>query len=53
MRIAGGCAAAAAGLVCLSYSAYGWAAFFLVLAAPNPAGGYWYLTIGGSASARA
>jgi hypothetical protein len=44
-RIAGGSVAAAAGVVCLSYGVYGWAAFFLVLAAPNLAGGYWYLTI--------
>ena len=52
-RIAGGSVAAAAGVVCLSYGVYGWAAFFLVLAALNLAGGYWYLTIARSASARA
>ena len=52
MRIAGGCVAAAAGLICLSYGVYGWAAFFLVLAALNLAGGNWYLTIDRSASAR-
>jgi len=52
MRIAGGSVGAAAGVVCLSYGVYGWAAFFLVLAALNVAGGYWYLTIGRSASAR-
>jgi hypothetical protein len=51
-RIAGGSVAAAAALVCLSYGVYGWAAFFLVLAALNLAGGYWYLTIVRSASAR-
>jgi hypothetical protein len=50
-HIAGGSVAAAAGLVCLSYGVYGWAAFFLVVAAPNLAGGYWYLTIDRSASA--
>jgi hypothetical protein len=44
-RVAGGSVAAAAGLICLSYGAYGWAAFFLVLAALNLAGGYWFLTI--------
>ena len=44
-RIAGGSVAAAAGVVCLSYRAYGWAAFFLVLGALNLAGGYWYITI--------
>ena len=51
-RIAGGSVAAAAGVVCLSYGVYGWAAFFLVLAALNLAGGYWYLTIARSASVR-
>jgi hypothetical protein len=51
-RIAGGSVAAAAGVVCLSYGVYGWAAFFLILAALNLAGGYWYLTIVRSASAR-
>jgi hypothetical protein len=43
--------AAAAGVICLSYGVYSWAAFFLVLAALNLAGGYWYLTIARSASA--
>ena len=51
-RIAGGSVAAAAGVMCLSYGVYGWAAFFLVLAALNLAGGYWYITIAHSASAR-
>jgi hypothetical protein len=51
-RIAGGSAAAAAGLICLAYGVYGWAAFFLVLAALNFAGGYWYLTVDRSAPAR-
>ena len=51
-RIAGGSVATAAGVVCLSYGVYGWAAFFLVLAALNLAGGYWYLSIVRSASAR-
>ena len=45
MRIFGGSIQAAAGVVCLAYRVYGWAVFFLVLAAPNLAGGYWYLTI--------
>ena len=49
--IAGGSVAAAAGLICLSYGVYAWAAFFLVLGALNLAGGYWYLTIDRSASA--
>jgi hypothetical protein len=51
-HIAGGSVQAAAGLVCLSYRVYGWAAFFLVLAALNLAGGSWYLNIDRSASAR-
>jgi len=52
-RIAGGCVAAAACLICLSYGVYGWAAFFLVIGALNLAGGSWFLTIDRSASARA
>jgi hypothetical protein len=52
-RVAGGSVAAAAGLICLSYGVYGWAAFFLVIGALNLAGGYWYLTIARSASAPA
>jgi hypothetical protein len=51
LRIAGGSAAAAAGLICLAYGVHGWAAFFLILAALNLAGGYWFLTIARSASA--
>ena len=51
-HIAGGSAAAAAGVVCLSYRVYGWAAFFLVLGALHVAGGSWYLAIDRSASAR-
>jgi hypothetical protein len=51
-RIAGGIVAAAPGLICLSYGVYGWAAFFLVLAALNLAGGYWFLTIARSAPSR-
>jgi hypothetical protein len=51
-RIAGGSVAAAAGVICLSYGVYGWAAFFLVLGALNLAGGYWYLTVDRSAPAR-
>jgi hypothetical protein len=50
-RIAGASVQATAGLVCLSYGVYGWAAFFLVLAALNLAGGCWYLTLARSASA--
>ena len=51
-RIVGGSVAAIAGVICLSYGVYGWAAFFLVIAALNLAGGYWELTINRSASAR-
>jgi hypothetical protein len=51
--IAGGSVAAAAGLICLSYRAYGWAAYFLVIAALSLAGGSWYLSIDRTVSARA
>ena len=51
-RITGGIVAAAAGVICLAYGVYGWAAFFLVVAALNLAGGSWYLTIARSAPAR-
>jgi uncharacterized membrane protein HdeD (DUF308 family) len=51
-RVAGGCVAAAAGIVCLSYAAYGWAAFFLVVGALSLAGGYWELTIARSRNER-
>jgi hypothetical protein len=44
-RVIGGGVEAAAGIVCLAYGAYGWAAFFLILAALNLAGGYWEITI--------
>ncbi len=51
-RIIGGSVAAAAGVVCLSYGVYGWAAFFLVIAALNLAGGGWFLSIARCASPR-
>jgi hypothetical protein len=51
-RIAGGIVAAAAGIICLSYGVYGWAAFFLAIGALNLAGGCWYVSINRSASAR-
>ena len=51
-HIAGGIVATGIGAFILSYSAYGWATLFLVLGALNLAGGYWYLTIARSASAR-
>jgi hypothetical protein len=50
-RVAGGMVAATAGLICLSYGVYTWAAFFLVIAALNLAGGSWYLRIARSESA--
>jgi hypothetical protein len=50
-RIAGGSVAGGAGVVCLAYGVYGWAAFFLVLGGLNLAGGYWYLSIDRSAYA--
>jgi hypothetical protein len=50
-RITGGCVAAAAGVICFAYDAYGWAAFFGAIAAANVAGGYWYLTIDRSTAA--
>jgi hypothetical protein len=53
MHIAGGSVAAAAGLICLAYGVYGWAAFFLAIGAAHLAGGYWYLTIDRSAAAPA
>jgi hypothetical protein len=51
-RIAGGSLGGAAGLICLAYGAYGWAAFFLAIGAANLAGGYWYLSIDRSAVTR-
>ena len=52
VRLVGGSVAAVAGVICLSYSVYGWAAFFLVIEALDLAGGYWELTLARSASAR-
>ena len=52
-RIAGGLVAAIAGVVCLSYAVYGWAAFFLVVGAADLAVGYWEITIARSAAPRA
>jgi hypothetical protein len=50
--LAGGSFLALAGILLLSYSAYGWAALFLVLAVLNLAGGYWYITMARSESPR-
>jgi len=52
-HMAGGAIQAAAGLICLSYGVYGWAAFFLLIAALNLGGGFWYLSIDRSAPAPA
>ena len=52
-RLAGGAVAAVAGVVCLAYRGYAWAALFLILGALNLAGGYWYLTVARSAPPRA
>jgi hypothetical protein len=51
-HMAGGAVATAAGIVCLAYGVYGWAAFFLAVGALNLAGGAWYLTVARSASGR-
>ena len=53
IRIAGGSFLVLAGVLLLAYGAYGWAALFLILAAGNLAGGYWYITMARSESARA
>ena len=50
---AGGVVAAAAGVVCLSYAANGWAAFFLAVGVLNLADGYWDTTISRSSPPRA
>ena len=42
-----------AGIICLAYGVWGWAAFFLVIAALNFGGGAWYLSIVRSTTARA
>jgi hypothetical protein len=47
-RTVGGLVALTAGFICLSYDAYGWAAFFLVVGALALGAGYWFITIGRS-----
>jgi hypothetical protein len=49
-RIVGGSVATGAGVVCLSYRVYPWAAFFLAIGVLNLAGGGWYIAIARSAS---
>ena len=46
VRIVAGIVAVAAGVVCLTYAAFGWAAFFLAVAALSLAAGTWELVIG-------
>ena len=52
-HLAGGIVAVTAGLVCLSYAAYGWAAFFLSVGMLNLAAGRWYTAIARSSPPRA
>jgi hypothetical protein len=52
IQIALGSVGAAGGVVCLSYGAYGWAAFFLVDGALPLAFGRWYVSIARSAPSR-
>lgn len=51
-RLLAGAVAAAAGVVCLAYGAYGWGAFFLLVAVLAIACGWWYLAIARTPSAR-
>jgi hypothetical protein len=52
IRFAGGSFLALAGVLLLSYQAYGWAALFLVLAVLNLAGGCWYMSMARSVPPR-
>jgi hypothetical protein len=52
-RVIGGGATAGAGVVCLCYGAYGWAALFLAIGGLNVAGGSWYIAVDRSADGRA
>lgn len=51
-RVAGGSVATVAGVICLSFAVYGWAAFFVVIGVLNLAWGYWYTTITRSSPSR-
>ena len=53
VRVAVASIPAFAGFVCLAYGVPGWAAFFLVIAALNLAGGWWFLAVAQSASDQA
>lgn len=50
IRFGGAAVAAAAGAICLSYDVYGWAAFFLAIAAANTAAAIWDSSIARSAA---
>ena len=52
VRIVSSIVATAAGVICLSYGALGWAVFFLALGVVLLAVGFWYITIARSASLR-
>ena len=52
LHMTGGAVAAAAGIICLAYGVWGWAAFFLVIAGLNLGGGAWYLSIARARAAR-
>ena len=51
-RVAAGSIACGAGVICLAYGVYGWAAFFLVIGGLNLGAGYWDLAIVRSGPAR-
>jgi len=52
VRLVGGGIAIVPAVICLAYNVYGWAAFFLAVAALNLGGGYWELRLARSTSAR-
>jgi hypothetical protein len=52
-HLAGGAVAVVPAVICLGYGVWGWAGFFLAIAALNFGGGAWYLSIARSESARA
>jgi hypothetical protein len=52
LALATGVIPVAAGLICLGYGVFGWAAFFLVIAALAIGGGSWFLSIDRSIAAR-
>jgi hypothetical protein len=52
-HIVGGSVAIVPAAICLGYGVWGWAAFFLAIAALNFGAGAWYLSILRSTTARA